>query len=38
MNKLRQELQKRRNDGENYLFIKYIKGIPNIINKNQNFF
>jgi len=31
MNKLRQELQKRKDDGENNIIIKYIRGTPKIV-------
>lgn len=34
---LREQLQKRRDNGENDLIIKYNKGIPRIINKNKIF-
>lgn len=37
MNNLREQLLKQRDNGENDLIIKYVKGIPSIINKNQNF-
>jgi len=37
MRNLREQLQKRRDNGENDLIIKYNKGIPSIINKNKNF-
>lgn len=37
MKNLREQLQKRRDNGEKDLIIKYNKGIPSIINKNKNF-
>jgi hypothetical protein len=37
MTSLRNELQRRRNNNENNLMIKYIKGIPTIINTSKNF-
>lgn len=36
MTSLRNELQRRRNNNENNLTIKYIKGIPTIINTSKN--
>lgn len=38
MSKLREEIQKQRAGVENDLIIKYIKGTPDIISKNQTFF
>jgi len=37
MNKLRQELQKRKDDGENNIIIKYIKGTPKIVTIQKKF-
>lgn len=36
MTSLRNELQRRRNNGEDNIIIKYVRGIPNIINKPKN--
>ena len=37
MNNLREQLQKRKENDENDIIIKYIKNILSIINKNQHF-
>jgi len=37
MNKLRQELQKRKDDGENNIIIKYFKGTPKIVTIQKKF-